>query len=245
MREKIADSAPDQANSQPPTTDGTAEGQPQGKPKRSRFIGLSGSGRNRSRSHSRYQGVTDQGQTGASIEDLSKTVPPLPTLAQASAPASKRQASPLPSPTIELSSPHFPEPDVIVSDNPLSPVTLIPATDTLSTRPTKGGIAYPFSLKVGGEGKDVNASTLTLQSINITTPLAVDVLEDKQLEAMDAHAGSSDERSFTAAPGATVISSKVEENAVVAAEKIERPPVERFETAQEDLNLIAITNKKL
>lgn len=189
--------------------------------------------------------MTDQGQ--ASSDDLSKTAPALP----------ERKASPLPSPRSEPSSPGLLTPGIVVSDDPQSPVTVIPATDTLTTRPTKGGIAYPFSLRIeGAEGKDVNASTLTLQSVDIRTPAVVDEAHaEKQIDADLAKATEKlekedpevekekdrpgMERFFTAAPGAGLFSSGVEEEKVGDAEKVERPPVERFETAQEDLSTLA------
>jgi hypothetical protein len=78
----------------------------------------------------------------------------------------------------------LPTPGIVISDNPTSPVTLIPATDGSSTRPTKGGIAYPFSLKVGDAlGSHANASMVTLESLNITTPPAVDEPQYKELVA--------------------------------------------------------------
>jgi hypothetical protein len=156
----------------------------------------------------------------------------------------------------ELSSPALPPPGIIVSDNPQSPNTLIPATDTLTTRPTKGGVAYPFSLKVDGpEGKDVNASTLTLASVNITTPPAVDGDHvEKQLGSVIAATESVNEqvlkeerpgveRYFTAAPGAGLFSSDVQEGKE-RKEGVERPGMARFETAQEDLGLVGDASAK-
>ncbi|CAO2658329.1 Nn.00g060520.m01.CDS01 [Neocucurbitaria sp. VM-36] len=237
-------------------TDGAAENQPKTKAKRTRQSGLAAPDMQRSRSHSRHAAVTDKGQTGTSMDDLAKIAPPAPGLAEATALAPERRASPLPSPTSELKSPDFPPPGVIVSDNPQSPHTLIPATDTLTTRPTKGGVAYPFSLKVDGpEGKDVNASTLTLESVNITTPSAVDVPRyEKELggpgsgtetvneQVLEERPGV--ERYFTAGPGAGLFSSGVQEE-VAHVEKEGRPPVERFETAQEDLTMLASANAKV
>lgn len=176
----------------------------------------------------------------------SEDVPPVPATT-----TTTRKASPLPSPTGELNSPILSTPGIIVSDNPQSPDTLIPATDTLSTRPTKGGIAYPFSLKVDGPaGKDVNASTTTLQSMNITTPPAVDAPQhEKDLSTAVSTNGTVNEqvlnerpgveRYFTAGPGAGLFSSGVQDDTAPGLEKVERPPVERFETAQEDLSTLA------
>jgi len=44
--------------------------------------------------------------------------------------------------------------------------TVVPPTDTNTTRPFRGGIAYPFSLRVKGQEGEVNASTVTLQSVD-------------------------------------------------------------------------------
>jgi len=189
-------------------------------------------------------------------KQLSNIAPPVPGLAEGTTIAPERRASPLPSPTSELSSPILSPPGIVVSDNPQSPPTLIPATDSLSTRPTKGGIAYPFSLRIdGSEGKDVNASTLTLQSMNITTPPAVDLPQQvKELGyAEPARETVNDEMSnerpgveryYTAAHGAGLFSAGAAADTTGAAGKAERPPVERFETAQEDFSTIADAKPK-
>jgi len=201
--------------------------------------------------------VTDKGQA---LDDIAP--PPSAGLAEATQIAPERKASPLPSPTSELSSPGFASPGIVVSDHPQSPATLIPATDGSSTRPTKGGIAYPFSLKVDGVDGGANASMLTLQSLGIKTPDAVDMPQvEKQLGATstftslekDAVSGAEEgqrpgvERFYTAAPGvvagAGLFSSGVHPD-VVGAKEVERPVVERFETAQEDLNMVAAGSGK-
>lgn len=96
----------------------------------------------------------------------------MPGLALATTIAPERKASPLPSPRSELDTPNpvTPVPDIAIDDvsRPSPPPTLVPETNTLSTRPTRGGIAYPFRLQVEGEGREVNASTLTLQSVHLT-----------------------------------------------------------------------------
>jgi hypothetical protein len=203
--------------------------------------------------------VTDKGQASVSLENLSNIAPPVPGLAEATRIAPERKASPLPSPTNELSSPSFPPPNVVVSDHPGSPATLIPATDGSSTRPTKGGIAYPFSLKVD-DGQDANASMVTLQSVGITTPPAVDLVQvEKELGAQSAPAEGSIipaaatstvekdkpgvERFYTA--GAGLFSSGAKPDEVEGAEKVQRPSVERFETAQEDLSALAGAQAKI
>lgn len=202
----------------------------------------------RARSHSRHSVVTDKGQANASLGNLTKQLsniaPPVPGLADATVIAPERKASPLASPGI------------VVSDDPQSPATLIPATDGSSTRPTKGGIAYPFSLKVDGvAGMSSNASMVTLDSVNITTPPAVDVPQsEKELGSIPAVTEATKEletterptteRFYTAGAGAGLFSSGAPLENVEAAEKIERPPVERFETAQEDLNTLAASNGK-
>jgi hypothetical protein len=235
-------------------------------------MGLSAPGMKRARSHSRHSAVTDKGQTEVPMDDLSKIVSVGPGFAEATTLAPERSASPLPSLRSELGSPSLPPPGIVVSDNPMSADTLIPASDTLSTRPTAGGIAYPFSLKVDGpEGKDVNASTLTLASVNITTPPAVDAPHaEKQLGSMmlatepapviiSAPAVSESvneqllkeerpgvERFETAAngSGAGLFSDGVQgEREKKEMVKTGRPPVERFETAREDLGMLARANE--
>jgi hypothetical protein len=227
-------------------------------------MGLSAPDFKRSRSHSRHSAVTDKGQTEVAMDDLSKIVSAPPGLAEATTLAPERSVSPLPSPMSELSSPGLPPPGIVVSDNPMSPDTLIPVTDTLSTRPTAGGIAYPFSLKVDGpEGKDVNASTLTLASVNITTPPAVET--EKQLgsmvPAMESAPATESAPVVTSAPATASVNEQLLregrpgmerfETAVMGSGaglfsngtlekeevKVERPPVERFETAREDFDM--------
>ncbi|KAH7069581.1 hypothetical protein BKA63DRAFT_476388 [Paraphoma chrysanthemicola] len=253
VREERADQASDQTDpastvDQPkPATDGAAETKPAEKTTRSRRANLVAA-TSRLRSRSRHSAVTDKGQANASLDDVSKLAPPVPGLAEATKIAPERKASPLPSPTTS------PPPNIVVSDHPESPATLIPATDGSSTRPTKGGIAYPFSLKVD-DGQDANASMVTLQSVGISTPPAVDVAQaEKELgapsvttqDATPAAVPSVEEkdrpvveRFYTAAPGAGLFSSGAQPDEVEGAEKVSRPPVERFETAQEDLSTLA------
>lgn len=211
----------------------------------------------RSRSHSRISNVTDKGQISASLEDLNHLAPPNPNLADATRCAPERKASPLPSPTSEISSPGISAavtPGIVIEDlsRPQSPETLIPPTDTLSTRPTRGGIAYPFSLKVEGEGREVNASTITLQSVSVqdgegiasavasSSPL-VETEKKADIKAPDEKVDRPPvERFVTAAPGELTPTDNVGKGKGKEEEKLERPGVERFETAQEDLN--ALTN---
>lgn len=248
VREEKAETVNEQAPDKPPVNS-AAESKLGVKSKRSNNTDLNAPSASRSRSHSRHHPVTDQGQIRKSIDDLSHPVPPLPTTTAADSSALRKTAPISPS-NNEATNLLGGTTGVIVSDNPQSPATIIPATDGSSTRPFKGGIAYPFSLKVDGEtGKDVNASTLTLQSMNITTPPAVDpVPQEVELGAGGATAESANkqvsnerpavERFFTAASGAEIPS---QQNRVMDshAETPERPPVERFETAQEDLNTFA------
>jgi hypothetical protein len=181
--------------------------------------------------------VTDKGQANTSGDDLSTIPPPIPNHTDIT---SDRQASPLPSPTSEL--PNSPTIGIVVSDNPQSPATLIPATDGSSTRPTKGGIAYPFSLKVDEPGaKGSNASMITLDSVGITTPPAIDVPhEDMEFAFIASNVEPTKEsesterpemeRFYTSGTGAGLFSDGV---------PAERPGVERFETAHEDLSTLA------
>lgn len=208
--------------------------------------------------------MTDQGQIGASQEDLTKQLshiaPPVPGLANATSIAPERKASPLPSPPGDVNFPGSPTtPGIVISDHPESPATLIPATDGSSTRPTKGGIAYPFSLKAeGATSVSANASMLTLDSVGITTPPAVEPQEaEKELGAIAPVVSTAEEpkvekeeavterpapeRFYTAGMGAGLFNDDIppQEMKKEEKEKVERPPVERFETAQENLSTIA------
>ncbi|KAF2269654.1 alpha/beta-hydrolase [Lojkania enalia] len=175
-----------------------------------------------SRSRSRHSSVTDRGQIRTSQEDLSSLAPPNPNLAEATVIAPERSASPLPSPHSDII------PSIAVEDlsRPQSPKTLIPTTDGLSTRPTCGGIAYPFTLRVGGEGREINASTVTLQSVSVESPGVSD--ENKKFldDGLRKVAGAEKET----IPG--VGDADAQEKGGV----LERPGVERFETAKEDLS---------
>lgn len=211
----------------------------------------------RSRSRSRHSAVTDKGQTGVPMDDLPTMELPTPGLADATTLAPERSASPLPSPVSELDSAGLP-PNIILSDNPTLPSTIIPDTDTLTTRPTAGGIAYPFSLKVDGPGgKDVNASTLTLASVNITTPPAVEgtqhekelgnmmhVTESVNEQVLD-EGRPGIERFVTAGQGAGLFSDGIPAGHISEETRVERPPVERFETAHDDLSTLSSGNTKL
>ena len=204
--------------------------------------------------------MTDRGQIVPSTDDLTHLAPQHPGLAEATAIAPERKASPLPSSTSEVSSAEALVPSVNVSidgERPQSPPTLIPQTDTLSTRPTRGGIAYPFRLKVqDAEGREVNASTITLQSLSVATPGlnefeekdkgigAVDGVQDGQAEKeKDKEERPPIERFETAMNGEL---KTVEDRSDAETEdfKSPRPEIERFETAQEDLNTLANGNGK-
>lgn len=144
---------------------------------------------------SRHSSVIDRGQANASQDDLEKlskefstVAPPLSGLAEATTIAPERTNSGLPPPMSEPAQTL----GVIVSAEPTSPPTLIPGTDGTSTRPSKGGIAYPFSLKVDGQsGHRANASTVTLQSVDLMTPPAIE--ESKQLGDAAAMTSMSDD----------------------------------------------------
>jgi hypothetical protein len=209
----------------------------------------------RARSRSRHSAVTDQGQTDVLMDEFSKIELPKPGLADATRLAPERAASGLPPIIAEQDHLESP-PNVIASDNPALPSTIIPDTDTLTTRPTAGGIAYPFRLKVdGAEGKDVNASTVTLASVNITTPPAIDANEhEKQLghaasisetinDQLPKEQRSSTEKVSTSGKGAGLFNDGVEEQDS-REDKVERPPVERFETAHEDLSTLGAGDAK-
>ncbi|EUC27027.1 hypothetical protein COCCADRAFT_10254 [Bipolaris zeicola 26-R-13] len=237
---------------QPSDTDGAAES----KSKRSRGTGLSMPNFGRARSRSRVSAVTDRGQADMDMDDLSQMDLPKPGLADATRLAPERAASGLPSLTVEQDN-QTSMPNVIASDNPALPSTIIPSTDTLTTRPTAGGIAYPFRLKVdGAEGRDVNASTVTLASVNITTPSARDSNEfEKQLgnpasisetmnDQVQKEQAKGSKHSSSTGKGAGLFSDGVDEPESDEEKKVERPPVERFETAKEDLSTLAAGDAK-
>ena len=200
----------------------------------------------------RNSNVTDEGQVSTELDQLEQIAPPIPGMAEATVIAPERDASALPSPESELASPGLPTPNIVVWDDEegaknglQSPETLIPATDTFSTRPTRGGVAYPFRLKIDGkDGQDMNASTLTLQSVNITTPNVESFSEeDKQLGGGETETSAETgterpgmERFVTADVGELMGGAKEAEG---DGAKVVRPGVERFETAQEDLSVLA------
>ncbi|OCL03697.1 alpha/beta-hydrolase [Glonium stellatum] len=147
-------------------------------------LGLLAANGSRSRSH--HSTVTDRGQADADIEHLEHLAPPTPGYAEATPAATPLEIE---KQTTLASS----------KSRPRSPPTIVPQSDTHSVRPTRDGIAYPFKLAVEGEGRDVNASTVTLND-----------LQDDRITEED-------------------ISSE-------DTEKADRPGIERFVTAQEDLS---------
>lgn len=268
---------PERSRSVPPptSTDGTDDTKPEDT-RRSRSSKMKVPSFGRSRSH--HSAVTDRGQA-SSMEELSKleSLAPMHGSAEATRIAPERQSSNLNILTTGTAghvdenkfptSPGLSTPGIVVSDHPDAPATLIPATDGSSTRPTKGGIAYPFSLKVEGrEGHSRNASMLTLESVDVGTPPVSEPAElEKGLGAnaagglagenekgsdavrpnaigqestMSATKENETEALYTNGPGAGLFSSGIKPEEVGGAEKVERPPVERFETALEDLNTL-------
>ncbi|KAF2279739.1 alpha/beta-hydrolase [Westerdykella ornata] len=221
----------------------------------------------RSRSRSHHTTVTDEGQIPPSsavspTDALNRLAPPVPGLAEATTIAPERKASPLPSPRSELSSlrPAPPTPGITIDDvaRPQSPQTLIPETDTLSTRPTRGGVAYPFRLKVDkASGTEVNASTATLESFDVRgnesegEETAGEDVVGEEKRRMDRDSGDAGrpgvERFVTAGTGDLLRSleagqavqeeanDNVGENDDGDGEKAIRPGVERFETAHTSL----------
>ena len=169
------------------------------------------------------------------MEDLSQLAPPIPGLAEATVIAPERKASPLPSPTSELSSlgaltPAPVTPNIVVEDlsRPQSPLdTVIPPTDTSTTRPFRGGIAYPFSLKVDESGREVNASTMTLESVSCQGGEGISAVVG-EVESMHTFSGKGEE-----------LTNGVLEPKAREKEEVERPGVERFVTAVEDLSTLA------
>lgn len=247
VREKKADGAPDQeaSTSTVEPTDGTSDTkrpEPATRRKSTKLAPVA-TGASRSRSRSRHSTVTDRGQISPSMENLAQLAPPSPDLADATILAPERDDSAKATPMLVL-------PSDGDSSRPQSPPTLIPATDTLSTRPTRGGVAYPFRLKVEGEERDINASTLTLQSMNLQSPSLVDENKEPKFEIPDTEAAGEEknhvngerpgvERFITAEIGALV--NKIGDD---GEEKVERPGVERFETAKEDLSALTNLNGK-
>lgn len=172
----------------------------------------------RSRSRSHHSAVTYQNQTSSTSSPdlaLANLAPPIPGYADATVLAPERTNSAAPTPVIEM--PRTPD--------GAAPDTLIPPTDTLTTRPTRGGVAYPFRLRVDGEdGREVNASTLTLESMQVSTPAAVD--DDVKVELG---------RDGAVADAAVVTedAGKDEESAGKEEGGAERPAPERFFTAND------------
>ncbi|KAF3042762.1 hypothetical protein E8E12_010052 [Didymella heteroderae] len=230
----------------------------------------------RTRSRSRHSTVTDLGQINKSEDDLeklsrefSRIAPPSSGLAEATVIAPERSHSGLPPQmAAPAEMPGVETPGIIVSDEPTSPPTIVPETDGTSTRPSKGGIAYPFSLKVDGSGHRANASTVTLQSVQIMTPPAVEenkqffddtvltpaaVHESKQLgDALATPHIAADpilpsNKQYFDAPGAGLFSGQWQPaTPAVDTETpaLKRPGVERFETAQEDLSTLSNADKR-
>ncbi|KAJ9640523.1 hypothetical protein H2199_006062 [Coniosporium tulheliwenetii] len=92
--------------------------------------------------------------------------------------------------------------------------TVVPATETRSTRPTWAGVAYPFKLRVegvdeGSGGKELNASTVTLDSVSLGEGGGEGAGEESSRTSEKAGAGDDS--------------------------RPERPRVERFVTAREEL----------
>jgi hypothetical protein len=248
-REKTVDENPDQ-EAKTSTADGSTELKPPPKPRasRRRSSGLHPhkQGTDRSRSHSRVNTVTDKGQITPSVEDLTRSTTAAPTpglgLAEATPIAPERKASPLPSPRSEFSAP----PGIVIQDTdtdmdalsftsrPQSPQTLIPETDGSSTRPTRGGVAYPFSLRVEGVEGDVNASMVTLQSVGGADGVgAGEGQGGEKGEGVVVEKGVGQTSAAAAATATAVKQEHDEAQAGQLAEKEvgERPGIERFETA--------------
>ena len=159
--------------------------------------------RSRTRSRSYSRSVKDEGQVSTSTTAL-------PITDTNGAPASQAPQ--------DLASSIL-NPDAIPPGATVIGNTIIPATETTSTRPTAGGIAYPFKLKVA-DAEDVRssgASVLTLESAvrPVSPMLAPEINKEGEL------------------------SNGIETPGVVGAEEkvgLERPPgPERFETARETL----------
>lgn len=192
------------------------------------------------------------------MEELNRLAPHIPGLAEATRIAPERKESNMPSPATEsppMSAVATPSIAVEDASRPQSPETLIPATDTLSTRPTRGGVAYPFRLKVEGGDREVNASTATLASLSVndvedargssSTEPPTNIEVEPEVEATTPDAGASrpaPERFVTAPSGGLYMvesagaqnseKKEKEEDADNASDvAAERPGMERFSTA--------------
>lgn len=193
----------------------------------------------RSRSRSHHSTVMYQNQTSSTSSPdlaLSHLAPPIPGYADATVLAPERTNSALPTPAIETSRtldgavPDTRDDGKAENENASvevdAPDTLIPPTDTLTTRPTRGGVAYPFRLRVDGEeGREVNASTLTLASMQVGTPAAID--DDAKMELQrDGAVGVADDAAVVPKDA-----EKEENGAEEGENRAERPVPERFFTA--------------
>lgn len=181
---------------------------------------------------------------------VTSLAPPIPGFADATVLAPERTNSAAPTPATELASP-LGTPGILVSgpitpeeDETKAPDTVIPPTDTLTTRPTRGGIAYPFRLKVDGKHfEDANASTLTLESVQVLTPGLEGEAGDGEGNDVekDKVERPGTERFYTAEVLRDVVGADENPDAGKKVEdaKEGRPGVERFETAVEDLKTVA------
>ena len=164
------------------------------------------------------------------MDNLAQVAPPDPNVGDTAVITSTRDGAATPSITL-------PETTSSQEDSrPQSPPTLIPATDTLSTRPTRGGVAYPFSLKVDGQERDVNASTVTLQSMSLQSPGIEH--EGKELTTANGVVGEKMSINSTDGVGAHVDGDEMrveetvnEKPADEANGEPQRPGTERFLTA--------------
>ncbi|KAF2091386.1 alpha/beta-hydrolase, partial [Saccharata proteae CBS 121410] len=105
---------------------------------------------------SRHSAVTDRGQTDAVPLDA------VPTTASAPAATESTETE---TATAIAGGAGLTTPNIIVSADPSSAPTILPPSDTTSTRPTAAGIAYPFKLATSNHRP--NLSTVTLQSLGI------------------------------------------------------------------------------
>jgi hypothetical protein len=107
--------------------------------------------------------------------------------------------------------------------------TIVPNSNTLSARPSRGGIAYPFKLQIEeADGRNINASTVTLNSITPST------VQDAGSQLENAAATPVTEKDANPRGGNISMDTR-EANVDSTEQRLERPTVERFETAQEYL----------
>lgn len=107
--------------------------------------------------------------------------------------------------------------------------TVVPPSNTRSTRPTRNNIAYPFKLALPDEGGETNASTVPL--VSVPPASTVEQLEDGA-GGGDGFQGDAVERIDDT--DTVLVTRAVSETGSMGTSG-KRPVVERFSTAKEEL----------